>query len=134
MIKGGDKTNNFTRQWIVSSIIDSTLMTDARTEIDSHANMAVVGKNCFIFESSGKTCEVSAFSPSIGDISLLIVDAVIVYDCPHTFKSYLLMVCNALHVKKMSNNLIPLFLLQEAHLKVNECSKILVDTPTVELQ
>ena len=59
-------------------------MTDARTETDSHANMVVVGKTYFMFESFGKTLEVSSFSPSIGDISLPIVDAIIVYHCSYT--------------------------------------------------
>ena len=35
------------------------------TETDSHANMCVVGKNCFIFKHTGKTCNVSTFSPTI---------------------------------------------------------------------
>ncbi len=29
-----------------------------RSELDSHANMVVLGKDCFIFESTGKTCNV----------------------------------------------------------------------------
>ena len=114
------------------SITDSVSYTDARTETDSHANMVVLGKHCFIFESSGKLCDVSGFSPSLGNVSLPIVDAVIIYDDPYTSKSYLLMIRNALYVKDMSHNLIPPFLLREANLKVNECPKIHADCPTVE--
>ena len=32
-----------------------------RTELDSHANMVVVGKNSTIFDDTGKTCTVNAF-------------------------------------------------------------------------
>jgi len=36
------------------------------TELDSHANMVVLGRNSFIFESTGKTCNVKPFSEEIG--------------------------------------------------------------------
>ena len=35
----------------------------SRTELDSHANMAVMGKHCTIVGDSGKTAKVNAFSP-----------------------------------------------------------------------
>ena len=79
---------------ISSALSNSISINDylPRTELDSHANMAVLGKHCFVFENSGRSCDVSAFSPTIAPTSLPIVDAVIVYDCPYTFKSYLLMI------------------------------------------
>ena len=94
--------------------------------------MAVLGKNCFVFEDSGKTCTVSAFSPSLPATTLPIVDAVIVYDCPFTMQSYMLMVRNALYVKNMEDNLIPPFLLREAGIEVNDCAKIHAKEPTVQ--
>ncbi len=119
--------NEHTFNTIISSISNYTpdkLSTISRTELDSHANMAVLGNNCFIFENTGKTCDVSAFSPNIETTSLPIVDAVIVYDCPYNLKSYLLMIRNALFVKEMTNNLIPPFLLRECGIQVNECAKL----------
>ena len=86
---------------IISSIISSyhddsqPLPNIARTELDSHANMAVVGKDCFVFEHTGLTCDVSAFSPDLPITSLPIVDAFIVYDCPYSLQSCLLMLLNA---------------------------------------
>ena len=41
------------------------IMTDAsvsRTELDSHANMIVVGKNCYIIGLTGETMDVSPFT------------------------------------------------------------------------
>lgn len=101
------KPNNFTLDCIVSSITYSIYNNDARTEIDSYTNMAVLGKHSFIFEISGKLCDVSGFPLSLGNESIPIVDAVIVYDCPYTFQSYVLMIQNALYVEDMSHNLIP---------------------------
>ena len=91
--------------------------------------MAVVGKHCFVFEHTGKTCDVSAFSPNLPITSLPLVDAVIVYDCPYTMQSYLLMIRNALYVDTMQHNLIPPFLMREAGVEVNDIAKIHVKNP-----
>ena len=53
----------------------------SRTELDSHANMVVVGQNATIFDTTGKTCTVNSFSESAGKIEHVpIVDAVVAYD------------------------------------------------------
>jgi hypothetical protein len=45
---------------------DDTLL-DPRTELDSHANMVVVGQNCFVFDNvNGRTCDVVPFDRTIG--------------------------------------------------------------------
>ena len=45
---------------------NDTIPTLARTELDLHANMVVLGKNLFIFESSGRTCNVKPFADELG--------------------------------------------------------------------
>ena len=48
------------------------------TELDSHANMAVIGNNCEIIADTGKTADVKAFSPDCATLdSISIVDAVV---------------------------------------------------------
>ena len=37
---------------------DINNLTICKSELDSHANMVVLGKECFVFESTGKTCNV----------------------------------------------------------------------------
>ena len=83
-----------------------------RTELDSHANMIVIGKHSFIFDSvHGRNCDVQPFDPSIGTAKQVpIVDAAIAYDCPHTHKTYLLLTRNALYVPTLEHNLIPPFI------------------------
>ena len=124
--------NDHTKAYIISALSDysPTLTDQPRTELDSHANMCVLGKNSFVFEHTGRHCDVSAFSPTIEKTSLPVVDAVIVYDCPFQLKSYLLMIRNALYVENMSHNLLPPFLLREANIYVNECAKMHVPSPT----
>ena len=112
----------------ISSIIASNVSTvkheKPKTELDSHANMAVLGKHCFIFDYTGKFCTVTAFNPSLDSTKLPIVDAVIVYDCPYSMKSFLLLIRNALYLEQAHDNLVPPFLLREAGLHVNECAKL----------
>ena len=93
--------------------------------------MAVLGKHCFVFDSvNGRTCDVAPYDPSIGTVKKVpVVDAALVYDCPYTFKPYLLIVRNALYVPTMENNLIPPFLIREAGIKLQDVPKIHVKEP-----
>ena len=95
------------------------------TQLDSHANMVVVGNNATIFSNSGKSADVRPFSSECSKMeSVPIVDAAIAYDCPYTLKTYLITVRNALHVPSMEHNLIPLFIMREVGLIVNDTPKI----------
>ena len=86
----------------------------SRTELDSHANMCVVGKHCIIISRSGKTINVGTFSPSAGSLSAVpIVNAAIAYDCKRTNQTYLLVLRNVLYVPEMEENLILPFILRE---------------------
>ena len=77
------------------------------TELDSHANMVVVGAQATIIRRSGRSAEVRAFSDDCKRLeSVPIVDAVFAYDCPYTMENYLLIVRNALYVPSMAHNLI----------------------------
>ena len=59
--------------------------------------MKVLGKHSFIFESTGKTCNVRPFSKEIGIAEdVPIVDGAIAYDDPNSGKTYVLLVRNAL--------------------------------------
>ena len=95
------------------------------TELDSHANMVVVGRQASIISESGIHAEVKPFSDDCGTLERIpIVDAAIGYDCPTTSKTYILIVRNALYVKSMDHNLIPPFVMREAGLQVNDVPRI----------
>ena len=38
---------------------------DPRTELDSHVNVLVLGSNSFVFESTGRTCNVQLFGSDL---------------------------------------------------------------------
>ena len=48
---------------VASMEVDIETDGECRTELDSHANMPVVGREALVVEQSGKTVEVSHFTP-----------------------------------------------------------------------
>ena len=52
-------------------------VSDSRTELDSHANMPVVGRNSYILSETGKVVDVKAFSPDFETMQIPIVDATV---------------------------------------------------------
>ena len=92
---------------------------ELRTELDSHANIVVVGRNTTIINDTGRTVEVSPFTPDYSSLqNVPVVDAAIGYDCEYTGESYLLVVMNAISVPSMDHNLIPPFIMREAGIDV----------------
>ena len=47
------------------------------TELDSHANIPVVGKHTYVIADTGRSATVSAYNPDYPPKSLSIVDATI---------------------------------------------------------
>jgi hypothetical protein len=105
----------------------------SRNELDSHANMVVVGQNATVFDRTGKTCIVHRFSESARKLEQIpTVDAIVAYDCPYKAKVYLLLMRNALQVSDIHVNLLPPFIVREARLHVDECPKSQSPDPTVD--
>jgi hypothetical protein len=103
----------------------------SRLELDSHANMPVVGCEALVIDDLGINVDVCPFSPDYPAMKVKLVDAVLQYDCPLSGRVYMLLVRNAIHVPAMKNNLIPPFILREAGITVNDVPKIQVKDPTV---
>lgn len=47
----------------------------SRTELDTHANMPVVGRNALIIADTGETVDVNPFSPDYQAMKAKVVDA-----------------------------------------------------------
>ena len=100
------------------------------TELYSNANMVVIVAQVTIIQKTDKYTEVNGFSSDVGTMSRVpIVDALLAYDCPISGKTTLLVARNALFVQSMNHNLIPIFIMREAGLKVEEQPKIHVKEP-----
>ena len=67
-----------------------------------------------MFDDTKKTYTVTYFSESEGRLdNFKIVDIVVAYDFPYLFKTYLLLMRNALHVPELPLDLIPPFIMRE---------------------
>ena len=102
------------------------------TELDSHANMPVVGKHAYIIAETSKKVDVSLFTPDYQPLTVPLVDTTVRYDNPYNGKSYILVLRNELYVPLMDNNLIPPFMLREMGVTVNDVPKIHKEDPTVD--
>ena len=59
-----------------------------------------------------------------------LVDAAVKYESPFDGKVYILVMRNALHVPLMNYNLIPLFMIREAGIRLRDTPQIHVDDPS----
>ena len=96
-------------------------LSSARAELDSHANMVVMGKHCILLTEPGnRCCRVKAFSPEHEAIEIPIVDALVAWTNQQTHEPHLLKFENVLYVESMEHHLIPPFILREAGYIVND--------------
>jgi Reverse transcriptase (RNA-dependent DNA polymerase) len=105
---------------------------ESRTELDSHANMAVVGRHAYVIARSGRSVDVSPFTPEYQPLTAELVDAAVAYTDPYTGQVYILVLRNAIAMESMVNNLIPPFMMREAGIVCNDIPKIHVSDPSEE--
>ena len=103
------------------------------TTLKSIANMVVFGKHCVIFDDTEKSCTVDVFSESSGKLdNVPIVDVAVAYDCPYQYKTFLLLMQNALYIPELEINLRPPFIVRESEIQINECPKIQTSNPSID--
>jgi hypothetical protein len=138
---GSEKPNSYLHAKIVAAMCSytngnlhssSTTIDNSRLELDSHANMPIVGCESLVIDDLGVNVDVSPFSPDYPSMQVKLVDAVVQYDCPFSGRVFMLLIHNAIYVPAMTNNLIPPFVLREAGITVNDAPKIQVKDPTVQ--
>ena len=61
----------------------------SRTELDSHANMLVIGKNAYILSIIGETVDIVPFTPDYKPIRVELVDAALKYVVPTVMRQRL---------------------------------------------
>ena len=114
--------------------VKDVLGSEGCKEMDSHANMCVLGKHCYLLTKleTAQTVSVGVFSKSARDLNNVpIVDTMLANDCERTNQVYLLVLRNVLYIESMNDNLIPPFILREAGLTVRERAKIHCEEGTV---
>ena len=104
----------------------------SRTELDSHANMPVIGINAYILSKIGENVDVAPFTPDYKPVSVELVDAALKYECPYSGEIKILIIRRGLYVPSMTHNLLPPFLLRETGITINEVPNIHATSPTEE--
>ena len=107
-------------------------MMESSIELDSNANMPVVGASAYIISDTGDTADVNCYSPEYKTRKIKIFDADLQYKIQYDAKISILVLQNALYVPSMINNLIPPLIMREAGIKVNKIPKIHLNNPYVE--
>ena len=108
----------------------TSLLQLCRIDLDSRANMVVVGKHAEITNDIGRRANVSPFTPDCESLNKVpIFDAAIRCDCPCSGETYLLIVSNALSIPVMDYTLIPPFVMRETGVDVKCVPKIQCNNP-----
>ena len=95
--------------------------------------MVVLGPDCFLFECSGRTCEVHPFTDTLELVNNVpIVDAAIAYDCPYTHHTYVILCKNTLYVTSIQHNILTPFVMQESGATVNNVANIHCPDPSFD--
>ena len=79
---------------------------DSCTELESHDNMPVVGKNLYVLSDTVQTEDINSFTPDHKTLVNPVVDVAIKYECPFEGTYFPLVIRNALHVTSININLI----------------------------
>ena len=83
------KLDKIKNNLVYSTILEGSETTQdvnklSRPELDSHADMPVIGKNAYILSKFGETVDVAPFTPDNKPISEELVDAALKYKCPYS--------------------------------------------------
>ena len=116
---------------LLDASVDTSPTLESHTELDSHANMVVLDRNCFVFDGvHGHKCDVDPFDPCIGTANKIpTVDAAVAYTCPYTHEIYVMIARNAFYVPSIDNSLTPPFILWEAEVNVSDTPEIHLTDP-----
>ena len=112
------------------SSFTSTGGSDPRTELDSHADTCVLGKNALIVHDFGRPMKVSGYDKRQGTRTLSTVGGVIGYEDQTSGRRYMLQIDQALHLPHMEHNLLCPMQLRVNDVTVNEMPKFLSKNPT----
>ncbi len=92
-------------------------------DLDLHADAAVLGNNCHIFQSTGRFVTVYGYDIALGGHKRAIVSGCFAYDDYHTGRPVLLIVHQGLRVPGAAHSLIPPFQMRDNDIVVNDCPK-----------
>jgi hypothetical protein len=117
---------------VASSNVEALPETESRTDLDSHANMPVVGSEAYMLADLGKTRDVYSYTLDYKPMQVQMVDVAVRYESPFDGKVYILVIRNALYVPSMKYNLVPPLVMRQTGIIVRDTPKIHMEEPTEE--
>ena len=77
-----------------------------KVELNSHADMCVVGDNCLVFHDYNRPVNVYSYDLKDGHRSAKTGDATVGYQNPQSEQKYILMINQAIHIVGLENHLL----------------------------
>ena len=120
--------------WTLGSLGTKTSILEQRTELDSHADRSVVGRDTALLIHDYETpVWVQGYNEDVGERSnCCIVSAVVAYDHPVSGDVYMLMIHQAILIPSMPHNLLCPMQLRDHGLTVNDERNYMVLNPMEE--
>ena len=120
--------------WTLGCLGAKTSLLEQRTELDSHADTSVVGRNTALLIHDYETpVRVQGYNEDAGKRSnCRIVSAVVAYDHPASGDVYILVIHQAILIPSMPHNLLCPMQLRDHGLTVNDEPKYMALNPTEE--
>ena len=81
-------------------------LSESTMDLDTHADITVLGDCCLLIHDTGLKVDVSGFSTALGSIELPIISGAVAYDHPITGKVYILVFHQVIYCRQMDNHLI----------------------------
>jgi hypothetical protein len=104
----------------------------SNSELDSHADTCVVGKNAIIIHDFERPVNVTGYDQSVATTKARTVTAAVAYDEPDTGRVLIFIIHQAIEIPGMSNNLLCPMQLRLNDVIVSEVPKFLTTNPTEE--
>jgi hypothetical protein len=103
---------------------------DMRTELDSHADTCVLGRNALITHDFERPVHVTGYDKADGTKKYRTVSGVVGYKHPATGRNYYLHVHQGIHMPQLEHNLLCPMQLRLNDVRVDEQPKFLSEDPT----
>ena len=102
---------------------------ETRTELDTHADACVVGRNALIVQDFNRPVDVSGYDPGLGTKrNLRTVSGALAYDDPTNGNTVILVIHQAIHIPTMHHNLLTPMQLRMNDIRVRDIPRFLIDT------
>ena len=104
-------------------------VTESRTDLDSHADQCVIGRNALLVHDYNRPINVSGYDPT-GPVTsnLRTISAALAYDDAATGETVILVVNQAIYIPTISHNLLATMQVRLNDVKINETPRFLTDT------